>query len=89
MFFTILSCCVSEIPFLTRLTSECNASLNKNPPSRGTIGRTLNKATARLSQKIQYNALIMIQKTFEGIMLRGPVIMYESVNGATIGLYLV
>jgi len=85
MFFTIFSRCCSEIPFLTRFTSECSASLNKNPPSSGIIGRTLNKATA-LSQKIQYTALTIIQKTFVGIMLRGPVIIYESVNGATIGL---
>lgn len=84
--FTILSFFSSDIPFLIRFTSEPIASLNKKPPSSGIIGRTLNNPTARLSQKIQYNAVTKPQKTLGGSTLKGPVNTYESVNGGAIGL---
>ena len=57
------------------------ASLNRNPPSSGIIGKTLNSPIARFNQKIQYNAFTIAQNTLLGMKLSGPVIMYESVNG--------
>ena len=74
-FFTILSHLSLDISFLTRFTKDLNASLNRNPPSSGTIGRTLNNPTKRLSQKIQYKAVTIIQKPFAGRALKGPVIL--------------
>ena len=85
-FFTIFSHLSSFIFLLTLLTNDFNISLNKNPPSRGIIGRTLNKPTRRFSQKIQYKAVVIIQNKLVGKTPIGPVIVYESVNGDAIGL---
>lgn len=63
-FFTILSRFSSDISFFNFFTNDLNASLNINPPSSGTIGRTLNNPTSKLSQKIQYKAVTIIQKNW-------------------------
>ena len=72
IFFTIFSRFSSEIFLFIRFTKDPTASLNKKPPSSGTMGRILNNPTRRLSQKIQYNAFTIIQKTLVGRTLRGP-----------------
>ena len=61
--------------FLILSKKDPNASLNRNPPSSGIIGSTLNIPTARFNQKIQYNALIIPQNKSFGIILRGPIII--------------
>jgi hypothetical protein len=75
MFLTIFSFVSSFIPFLRRARRPRIPSLKRKPPSRGTIGRTLKRETARFNQKIQYNEFTIIQKKDAGRIPSGPAIV--------------